>query len=374
MIYFDHAASTPLISDALDVLVKSLQEDYANPSAAHKLGKLSKKKIERVRANILKTFKAKRGDQLIFLSSATEANNLIIKGLELRDSDKVHFSMGDHPSTVVPAQSLQTQKEEIKLHLGGDIDLSDLVNKIDDSSALLILSHVNNQSGNLYDIEKISKEVKAKNPRIHIHVDGVQAVNKIEVKLATGIDSYTISGHKIGAPKGVGALFIKSGVELSAQMLGGGHEEGLRSSTVNTPLILSLATAIDVGQRELSDNFSRVSELNVYLREKLAELNLGIEFPFSPQNTSPYILSLILPQISSDIVLRHLEMKDIFVASSSACSSKAKGYNAGYAAMGIDEAKHKFVLRVSFSRESTREEVDSFIENLNRVIKEIKRI
>ncbi|CBW27206.1 putative cysteine desulfurase [Halobacteriovorax marinus SJ] len=374
MIYFDHAASTPLISDALDVLVKSLQEDYANPSAAHKLGKLSKKKIERVRANILKTFKAKRGDQLIFLSSATEANNLIIKGLELRDSDKVHFSMGDHPSTVVPAQSLQTQKEEIKLHLGGDIDLSDLVNKIDDSSALLILSHVNNQSGNLYDIEKISKEVKAKNPRIHIHVDGVQAVNKIEVKLATGIDSYTISGHKIGAPKGVGALFIKSGVELSAQMLGGGHEEGLRSSTVNTPLILSLATAIDVGQRELSDNFSRVSELNVYLREKLAELNLGIEFPFSFQNTSPYILSLILPQISSDIVLRHLEMKDIFVASSSACSSKAKGYNAGYAAMGIDEAKHKFVLRVSFSRESTREEVDSFIENLNRVIKEIKRI
>jgi cysteine desulfurase len=374
MIYFDHAASTPLKASAKDVLLKSLDEDFANPSAAHKLGKSSLKKVDKCRSKILKILKAKKDDQLIFLSSATEANNLIIKGLSLKENDSVHFSKGDHPSTTNPCLNLNCKKVDIELISGGEINTESLLSSIDENSKLVVFSHVNNQSGNLYNVSSLAASIKEKNPNAHIHIDGVQALTKIEVDLSKNIDSYTISGHKLGAPKGVSALFIKKGVELETQLHGGGHEFGLRSSTINTPSILSLSTAIEEGVKNIKVNRERVLEINTYIRDGLSNLNLGIDFPFKLDSTSPYILSFILPGVSSDIVLRHLEMKNIFVASSSACSSRAKGYNAGFDAMKIEEKLHKFVLRVSFNETNTIEEAKSFVKEFESVINDIKRL
>ena len=374
MIYFDHAASTPMREGAREILLKSFDEDFANPSSAHKLGKSSLKKVDKCRAKILKLLKAKKDDQLIFVGSATEANNLVIKGIDLIDSDRIHFSKGDHPSTVNPCLSLKCIQEEIALLQGGTIDLDALIASVDESSKLIVLSHVNNQSGNIYDVVTISNKIKEINPNIHIHVDGVQALTKIPIDLSKGIDSYTISGHKLGAPKGVGALFIKSGVELTPLLHGGGHEFGVRSSTVNTPLILSLQAAIEEGVKTLDKSLEKVKEVNLKLRSSLEELAIGITFPFSLEDTSPYILSFIFPGVSSDILLRHLEMKNIFVASSSACSSRAKGFNAGFAAMKIEDSLHKFVLRTSFSFETTLEQSEIFIKEFQVVINDIKRL
>lgn len=374
MIYFDHAASTPIVENALNIYIESLREDFANPSAAHKLGKKAMKKVEKARQLILKSLKASRNDQLIFLSSATEANNLAIKGVKLLGLDRVHYSLGDHPSTVEPVKKLKSQLVEIPLLEGGIIDEENFLKSLDENSKLVVLSHVNNQSGNHYDIWSLAKKAKARFPGIHIHVDGVQGLTKVETNLSDLIDSYTISGHKIGAPKGVGALFIRNGIELETQLHGGGHEFGLRSSTVNTPLILSLCEAITSGLQDVSTNNKKVKRINALMREKLEAEDLGVTFPFSLDDTSPYILSFLLPGISSDIVLRHLEMKDIFVASSSACSSKAKGFNIGFDAMKIDSSKHKFVLRTSFSKDTTTDEVMTFIEEFSNIIKEIKRL
>ncbi len=374
MIYLDHAASTPVVESALNIYINSLREDFANPSAAHKLGKASMKKVERARLVTLKALKASKKDNLIFLSSATEANNLAIKGLDLSDTDRVHYSLGDHPSTTEPVKSLNSQLVEIPLLDGGIIDEDSFLGSLDKDSKLVVLSHVNNQSGNRYDILSLAKKAKDLFPGIHFHIDGVQALTKVDINLSDYIDSYTISGHKIGAPKGIGALFIKSGVELQIQLHGGGHEFGLRSSTVNTPLILSFCEAITVGLQDLDTNFSKVKKINSLIREELKNSNLGITFPFSLEDTSPYILSFLLPEISSDIVLRHLEMKNIFVASSSACSSKAKGFNAGFNAMKIDQSKHKFVLRISFSKETSADDVATFVKEISNIIKDIKRL
>ena len=374
MIYLDHAASTPIVEEALNIYTKSLVQDFANPSAAHKLGKGSMKKVDRARLQILKSLKAKKDDQLVFLSSATEANNLVIKGLELNSESRVHYSLGDHPSTIEPVRSLECIKVEVPLIYGGSIDEEALLESLDSNSKLIVLSHVNNQSGGLYDINSLAIKIKKITPDIHIHIDGVQALTKVSVELSTGIDSYTISGHKIGAPKGIGALFLKKGVILNVQLHGGGHEFGIRSSTVNTPLIISFAEAIRIGLESRVKSLEHVLKINQEAREHLKSLGLDLEFPFSIENSSPYILSFLLPGISSDIVLRHLEMEDIYVASSSACSSKAKGFNAGFAAMKIDECKHKFVLRISFSKNTTTEEVGLFTSALSKIIKDIKSL
>ena len=176
MIYFDHAASTPIVENALNIYIESLREDFANPSAAHKLGKSSMKKVERARQLILKSLRASKKDQLIFLSSATEANNLAIKGVKLLEADRVHYSLGDHPSTLEPVRSLNSKLVEIPLLEGGVIDEKNFIKSLDVYSKLVVLSHVNNQSGNHYDILSLAKQMKELFPSIHIHVDGVQAL------------------------------------------------------------------------------------------------------------------------------------------------------------------------------------------------------
>jgi cysteine desulfurase len=374
MIYFDHAASTFVKIEAQDILIKSMQEDFANPSAAHKLGKSCLKKVDKARAKILKLLKAKKDDHLIFVGSATEANNMIIKGITLVDNSVVHFSKGDHPSTTNPCLEINAIKSEIKLNIDGSINEEILFSSINQSSKLVVLSHVNNQTGNLYPIVEIAKKIKNINSSVHIHIDGVQALTKVPVDLSYAIDSYTISGHKIGAPKGVGALFIKKDSKVEPLLHGGGHEFGLRASTINTPMILSLLSAIECGVKKLDSKSESVVKINELIRNKLNDGDLNISFPFPLNKTSPYILSFIFPGISSDVILRHLEMKDIFVASSSACSSRAKGFNAGFAAMNIDESLHKFVLRVSFSEENTTEEASEFVDQFVNVVKDIKKL
>ena len=374
MIYLDHAASTRVKERSQAVLVNSLVEDFANPSAAHKLGKSALKKVNKARSLILKLMGAQKSDQLIFLSSATEANNLVIKGLKLTSSDVVHYSVADHASTVNPVLSLDSEAKIFDLLASGEIDEEKLLSSITANSKLVVLAHVNNQTGNVYQVNELAKRIKKIQPTIHVHIDGVQGFLKIPFQVGECVDSYAISGHKLGAPKGVAALFIKEGVSLEPLLHGGGHEMGLRSSTVNTPLILALSCAIEEGSKTIESEFSRVSELNSYVRKNLLSEQKDSLFPFPLEKTSPYILSFILKGISSDIILRHLEMKDIYVASSSACSSRAKGFNAGFAAMKIDESLHKFVLRISFGEDTNISKLEIFIKELNETVTNIKRI
>ncbi len=372
MLYFDHAASTPLTDKALSVLIGSYEDDWANPSAAHKMGKELNKKIESAREEFLTVLQANKDYKFVFTSSATESNATIFNFLNER-SGAVLCSSGDHPSITEPFK--ESKYIEIPLNDQGEILRDELLNLINDQEKLLILSSVNNHSGSLHPIIKIAEEVKIKNPFIHIHVDDSQGFSKIPLTLESGIiDSLTISAQKMGGPKGIAGLYIKKGIPLIPLLKGGGHQDGLRSSTLPTPLILSFQQAMQERIKYMDKSLKKITALNEQARDLLLHSIDGIQFPFPTNCTSPYILTLILPKISADIVLRHLEREDIYISTSAACSSHKKGVSPTFAALKINEQFHKNIIRISFHPRQTESDIQELCKKLSEYYKEIESL
>lgn len=371
MIYFDHAATTNIEYEVYDFLVQSLKEDFANPSSSHKLGKALQEKIQTAKLDFLKMLGAKATDHFYFTASATESNNTIIKGFNWNAGDAVVFSLADHKSIVEPMlklKSLGVDLININHHQDGTLNLDSLV--ANDRVKLVVLSHVNNQSGTIVDLNSSAKLIKELYPKSHLHIDMVQSFTKLDSKINSFIDSVSIAAHKIGGPKGVGGLYLKAGHTVNPLIHGGGQQADFRSGTETYSLDLSFKLAADLRLKTHLADF-KIAEKNINL------LKLGIkniisnsEFPFI--NTSPYILCFIVPKISSDILLRHLEQKNIFLSSTSACSSKVKGFNSTLAALGINEKFHKNVIRLSISKYTTEEEVTEFLSTLSTVWSDLK--
>ena len=370
MIYLDCAASTPLHPRVLDELERAQRDDFANPSSAHKLARDLNKKIEAVEMFIRASLGGGEEDYLVFTSGATEANNALIKGLPLSSGDEILLTQADHPSLIVPAKEQSGRGALVKeypLDSSGEIDGDSLLKLTTSRTRLILLSSVNSQSGNWHNLESLVGQIKDECPGVHIHVDVTQSFTKLPLELE-GIDSVAFSGHKIGGPKGIGGLCGKKSVMLKPLFHGGGQQEGRRSSTLPAPLILALAKAVEVAMEAREENFSKAREKNIVLRKKLLERVPRLIFPFPPEKTSPYILTFVCPGIPSDIVLRHLEKKDIFLSSTSACSSKKKGPNRTFAALGIDPQWHESVLRLSFSQGLGHREVDDFVDSFGKIV------
>ena len=355
MIYFDHAASTPVREDVLDILNKSFREDFANPSAAHNLAKNLSKKIDASRASFLKFLNAQKQYDFYFTSSASESNNSIIKGIGLVESDHILYGKEDHPSVVNTVESAKAAHSK----------------EINESTKLAILTHVNSQSGVLKDVLEEAAAIKSEKPNCWVHVDGVQAFGKYELSLENSmIDSYSISSHKISGPKGVAGLYIKKNKKVESLIDGGGQEHGFRSSTQPAPLIFAFELAASIAIQSLNDSFEKVSLINKKFQELLKEVIPQVKIIF--ENTSPYIFTFVVPKLPSDVMLRHLEQDSIYISSSSACSSKIKGHNPTFSALGIDEQYHKNVFRISFGSQNSLEEVDTFFEYFKKHYESMK--
>jgi cysteine desulfurase len=372
MLYLDYAATAPVRAAALKVLIDKFTNDFANPSSAHKLGKKINKEIEVIREGFIKSLKADKYN-FIFTSSATESNNMIIKGLEYIQGDSVFLCFGDHPSILAPSKTLEKRGVELKpipMDSNGAVDLEKLVGSLNESVKLINLTHVNNLSGNYLDVVTAAKKIKAKFPSVFIHVDSVQGFGKFPLDLSGGeIDSITVSAHKIGGPKGISGLYLLKNTKVSPLLDGGGQEFGLRSGTLAGPLMFSFYEAFKDISNNLEEHLEHVRSLYTQIKTTLGEKIPGILFPFP--NGGPYILTMVIPGIPSDVLVRHLEMADIFVASSSACSSKIKGFNPTFEALGIEEKYHKNVIRVSFNETIKSEEVDVFIKNILEILNDL---
>lgn len=361
MIYFDHAASTPMDDDALHLLCSSLKTDFANPAAKHKLGQSLNKRIERARQDLLDIFELKDFN-VIFTSSATEANNTVIKSFT--GSEKIVFSLSDHPS--VTATCIGSHAVQF-----GD----NLLEKLTDQVELVVLTLVNSQNGQICKVQKIAEEIKEKYPQIKIHIDAAQAAFKIKFDFESKLfDSMCIASHKFGGPKGISALIFKKNFKLKPLLHGGGHELSLRSSTPSVCLIESMLVAAKNAHNNFAINFENSLEIKNLLKSELVKLHRNISFPFedmSNESISPYILCMQFLGISSDILLRHLEMKEVYISSTTACSSKLSGYNPILDGLGIAESKHKNILRISFGFNSTKNEAQEFIEKFKELMNEI---
>lgn len=371
MNYFDHAASTFLYPEVLDQLQSSLKEDFANPSAQHILGHDLGEKISFYREEFLKTLCASRNDSFTFTSSATESNNTVIKGISFNEGDTILYCRADHPSVTAPVENTGAKLKEILLNNDGVINSENFLGLLDSSVKLVVLTHVNNQNGVIQDVELLARLVKEKSGA-HVHVDAVQSFGKIPFKLSPAIDSISMTSHKIGGPKGIAGLYLKNGHSVKPLLLGGGQENGFRSSTESFPLIKAFHQAMKIAINELNFSLQKINQLSEVIRLQLLRAIPTIQMPF--MSTSPYIVSFILPGISSDIILRHLEMRDVFISSTSACSSKQTGVNPTLSAMHITERFHKNFLRISLGPKTTEEEVKVLLEEFVNVWDNVKHI
>lgn len=375
MIYLDFAASTPMVAEAQAVLTVTSKVDFANPSSAHKLGKNLMKRLDEVRADFLQSVNADKEYQFYFTSSATESNNLVIQGLTLPAEADYFCSQADHPSVTAPMGFVARETlNKIEHNSSGQVDRETLLNQVCGKSGIVVLSHINNISGIRTPIKELSAQIKEIAPKMHIHIDGAQAFSKFPLSLLeSGIDSYAVSGHKMGGPKGVGGLFLRKGIALRPMILGGGHEQGLRASTLNAPALLAWNEAMEAGFRNQERHFQSVSELKNKLVSELQDMD-EVEAPFSRSESSPYILGLLVKGVSSDIVLRHLEMSDIYISSSSACSSRKKGDSPVLAALNVPKQRHKEYLRISFGSTSSEEELEKFLSVFKQTVAELRQL
>lgn len=374
MNYFDYAASSLIYPEVLTDLEKNQHKDFANPSARHLLGQDLREKIEFYRNDFLSKLGAKKDDSFIFTSSATESNNTIIRGLTLDEGDVILYSPADHPSLTSTVQDLSERfkkvvLKKIILRPNGTIDEEGLRSLLSDNVKLVLFTHVNNQSGVIQDIKSLTAMVKEKVPA-HVHVDAVQSFGKIALKAYSGIDSISITSHKIGGPKGVAGLFMKKGHRVKPLLTGGGQEGGFRSGTESYPLIAAFHQAADISLMRLEASRLKSESLMKKIRQGISSSIPVVSSAFA--QTSPYIYSFVLPGITSDVILRHLEVRRVFISSTSACSSRIVGYSPSLEALHIPEQFHKNFLRISLGPQTTEKEVDVLLHEFLNVWNDVK--
>lgn len=371
MIYLDNAATTKPCDECLDVFMQYNKETYFNASAMYKQGNNLHKEIEQAKSNILKALGAISG-KIYFTSGATEANNLAIFGSSNFKQKKYLFSIGEHPSVYNTAIALKNSGysvDFIPLTQTGETDLNALRHMLTKDVCFVSIMLVNNETGAINDIKKIREVINSVDKNIKLHVDGVQGFCKIPINVnSMGIDLFTISGHKIYGPKGIGALFVSGRCNIKAVTYGGGQEEGIRPGTYNAPAIMAFAKAIDCAMQNIAVQYNYIKDLKNRFIDNLKEINDKI---IVNGNGSPYILSLSIDGIRGETVLHMLEAEDIIIGTGSACSS-SKVENRVLTAMGRTKSEVLGSIRISFSKENTIEEIDiaskKLVNSINKLL------
>lgn len=379
MIYLDNCATTKPRDEVAEIMYKALKEDFANPSSLHKLGLSVEKSIEQSRMNISKFINAQI-NEIYFTSGGTESNNIAINGLinkSKKQGNKIITTPIEHSSTLDKLRSYSDKGFEV-IEIGVDrfanLKVEDLYAAVDKDTILISLSHVNNEIGTISDVEKIIKTVKKINPKIFVHVDGVQAFGKIEVDVKKiGCDSYSFSSHKVYGPKGVGGLYVKNSVKIEPLVLGGGQEKGLRSGTENVVGILGFSKAVECLDENFEYEQNHAKKLKQYLIENLYSNLTDFELN-TPKNASPYILSIAINGVRAEVLLHYLEQDDIFISTASACTANGTHKSHVLSELGLKNEQMEGTIRVCTSKDITKDDIDFFIEKLCIYVKEIREI
>ncbi len=361
-IYFDNAATTIVDEAAANLCYDVMRRFYGNPSSVHDKGIESSHILNHAREQVTTALGYdKRQGSVIFTSSGTEANNTAIfscyKILSKRYNNMV-ISDSEHPSVENCARILEKSGVSVRRipTKNGKLDLEKAQEFIDSKTFLVSCMLVNNETGALYDLSALKKIKDANAPGAFFHTDAVQAFANLPFKLSSiGADFISLSGHKIHSPKGIGALWIKKDSRLLPRMIGGGQESGLRSGTENVAGIASFGLCCKNAYSDLKERLNHFDILNVYARQILKEKCLGIIIN-SNENCASHILSVSLPGVRSEILLRFLSQKGIFVSAGSACSS-SHADNRVLSAFGLDSKTADSTIRISFSKYNTKEEI-----------------
>lgn len=356
--YLDNSATTAVSQKAAEKAYRIMVENYGNPSSLHLKGMNAEKELESARKSVAAKLGA-QSEEIFFTSGGTEANNTALFGVaqaKKRRGNKVIISSVEHSSVIESAQKLENDGFEvvrISPNENGIITPESVLSEVDENTILVSVMCVNNETGAVMPVSEIFSAVKDKNSEVICHTDAVQAFGKIALNARRlCADLITVSAHKVHAPKGCGALYIKKGVRIVPHQYGGEQEKKIRPGTEALPLIASFGVACE--EFKIEENYQNISELNEYARQKLKSID-GVSIN-SPENALPYVLNISAGRVRSETMLHFLEEFDVFVSSGSAC---AKGKPSHVlSAMGLSRERADSALRISFSKYNCKEDID----------------
>ena len=371
--YLDNSATTIVYKEVAEKVAEIMTVNYGNPSSLHSKGMEAEDELIKARHIIAKSLGAE-DNEIYFTSGGTEANNLAILGTVnalKRRGNKIVTTAIEHSSVYETMKNLESQGFQvvyIEPDKEGNISIEDFKAEIDSNTILVSLMAVNNEIGSILPFDKVDKIIKENHSPALLHCDCVQAYCKIPLKpKKIGVDLATISGHKIHAPKGVGALYIKEGVRIIPQHFGGEQESKIRPGTEALPLIGGFGKA--VAMADIQKNYEYITQLNNYARENLRAIDEVVIN--SPKDALPYIINISVQGIRSETMLHYLEQFEIYVSSGSAC---AKGKPSHVLqAMKLDRDLADSALRISFSTDNTKEDIDALCEAVKNGIKTLVR-
>ncbi|MBA2312003.1 MAG: cysteine desulfurase [Actinobacteria bacterium] len=375
MVYLDYAATTPVLPEAAEAVLRAMEKDFGNPSSVHAYGRAARNSVEDSRDAVAAAVGASPSE-IIFTGGGTEADNLALKG-SVRPGDHVVVSAFEHDAVLEAAGGLERQGVEITLApVGSDgiVDPAAVAAAVRPSTVLVSVMAVNNEIGTVQDPEALSEAARAVKGDVLVHTDAVQALGNIPVALNSwGADLASFSGHKLGGPKGVGALFVRSGVTLEPQLHGGGQERGLRSGTLNVPAICGFGVAAEIAAKEVYEKAERLAELRARLLDGIRSVTSDVVVNGSLERRIPGNLNVCLPGTDGETLLMLLDASGVACSSGSACASGALDPSHVLLAIGVPRALAAGSLRLSLGRGSSRDDVDAFLQALPEVIERARR-
>ncbi|MFA6280973.1 MAG: cysteine desulfurase NifS [Candidatus Omnitrophota bacterium] len=378
VIYLDNNATTAVALEVFEAMKPFLTEEYGNPSSMHTFGGKIRKNIDASRQAVCDLLGANDPSEIIFTSCGTESDNTAIIGTLRSYPEKKHIitTKVEHPAVLSLARYLETQGYRLTyldVDEGGMLDLNELKSAIDNDTVLISIMHANNETGVIFPIEEIAEIARMRN--IAFHTDAVQSVGKIPFKLnQIPIDILSLSGHKLHAPKGIGALYVRKGTKFSPFLIGGHQELNRRGGTENVASIVGLGVACELAKRNLEDENTRVRKLRDKLENAIVEKISNVRVNGNKNSRLPNTSNIGFEFIEGESILLKLDEKGIAASSGSACTSGSLMPSHVLRAMGIPFTFIQGSIRFSLSCYNKEEEIDQVIEWLPAIIKNLRDI
>ncbi len=378
-VYFDNSASTKVADSVIEVMIKTMREDYGNPSAKHMMGVVAEKYVKEATRMIAKTLKVEERE-ILFTSGGTESNNIALIGGALanqRRGKHIISTAIEHPAVYEPLGKLVELGFEVTIlpvDRAGHICLEELKNAIREDTIIVSTMYVNNEVGAVEPVEEIAKIVHEKNPDCLYHVDAIQGYGKYKIQpKKQGIDLMSVSGHKLHGPKGVGFLYIQKDAKVNPILFGGGQQRGMRSGTINVPGIAGMGEAARLAYEHFDEKIEKMIAIKDYLMDQLEKME-GIHLnSFRGTQSAPHILSVSVQGVRAEVLLHALEDREIYVSSGSACSSNHPGISGTLKGIGLEDEFLDSTVRISLCSENTLEEADYFLGTLKELLPMLRR-
>ena len=380
LVYLDNNATTMVAPEVVEAMLPYFTNEYGNPSSIYDLAHGANEAVKKSREAIADFLGAKDPKEIIFTSCGSESANMAIKGVLDVNRNKKHIitTRVEHPCVLNLYKDLEKkgyQVSWIDVDFKGELNVGQLLKAITPDTALVSVMMANNETGTIYPVDKIAEAVKMQNPETKVFVDGVQAAGKIPINLKdTKIDLFGISGHKFHAPKGIGALYVKSGTMLSPLVVGGHQEKGKRAGTENVPYIVGMATAAKLAKESLDEELTQVKALRDKLEKGILSNVKNAVLNSKSSNRVPNTTNIGFQYVEGELILLHLNDEGICASSGSACTSGSLEPSHVLRAQGVPFTSLHGSIRFSLSRYTTEEEIDYTIEKMPVIIEKLVKI